>query len=366
LKNEKSVAVVHEWWAEFGGAENVVSQMINSGVVDKCWVLFFESQRAKEIYGEKINESWLRRLPLKDAKRLKVALSPLVYRSLTLKRFDLVILSSHSFAHTTKFPNDSRTTYLSYVYTPSRSIWLPEIDSRIGLGRANRRISNLLQQFDKKFHGHVDSFVSVSKTVQERLVNFWGIDSEVIYPPVDLQEIRSNLDVNCNPPFPRGQYLISAGRFVDYKRHDFSLLLAQYLKMPIVVMGAGPEEARLRMIAREKGINAKFSIAPGRKAWINLLANAHSLIFPNEEDFGIVPLESIAVGTPVIALNKGGAREYVIDHKNGRLVSNLELDSWKHCFNNQVIRDKIEINSIQNFDSTRFNKEFSDWVGRYT
>lgn len=367
MSEYSGIAIVHEWWARYGGAETVVSQMINSAEVEDCWILNFENPRSEYSHiPREIRESWLSRLTFVKSKKLRVALSPVVYRTLTLKKYKTVILSSHTFAHTAKLARDSKTTYLSYVYTPSRSLWLPTIDQRIGSGLPYRLGGEVLKKFDKKAHGHVQSFVSISKTVQDRLRDFWEVESQVIYPPVDIEGIKNHLNDKFEPPYGSGDYLVSAGRFVPYKQHAFSLKVAKAVGMPIVIMGSGPEETNLRRLAEVEKINARFIIAPDRTTWVNILAHAHSLLFPAEEDFGIVPIESICVGTPVIAYGRGAASEYVSEYTNGKLIPDLNLESWTWGVNSQMDKCEVDAGSVSKFNTQRFDYEFRKWINENT
>ena len=276
----------------------------------------------------------------------------------------MVISSSHTFAHTVKFPNSPKATYLSYIHSPARVIWSPEIDNR-----ASARLNLLrgpLKILDKSLGKHVEGIAANSTEVASRVEKYWGKNSTVIYPPVDLDLTGVTSFESQASPFPFKEFLISAGRFVEYKNHDFVIDVAASLKMPLVVMGSGPLENSLRDKANRVGANVHFEIQPDRDRWKFLLHGALALIFPVHEDFGMTPIEAIACGTPVYALGKGGALDYIVDGVNGWLIPNLVVEEFATTILNHsdLPVDRL-VESVSKFSTAHFRENFSDWISLF-
>jgi glycosyltransferase involved in cell wall biosynthesis len=354
-------AIVHEWWNKFGGAENVIREMHSSLPNSDVWVLYSEPGAERRLGNTHLHHSWASRLGIKRYKKFAVAISPIVYRTLSLRKYDKVISSSHTFAHTAKMPFNPSTIYYSYIYTPSRTLWLPHVDNRSKLNPQSF-LPKIGRYFDKNAHNHVHSFGCVSETVRDRIQQFWNRDAKVIYPPVNVDELFSFKPKSMLIPFRSSEYLVTAGRLVGYKRHDFSIRVAAKLKLPIVVMGAGVEEQGLRKLAKEYGNLVSFIIGPDKETWNSVISGASAFVFPSHEDFGIAPIEAIALGTPVLAYNAGGAREYVINGVNGQLVNSLDVTEWQRAYSRLVSKNQMFRNSVDKFSNTNFRNNFRHWV----
>lgn len=357
----KSTAVVHEWWAKHGGSEKVTRAISLLFPASDLWSLYLDKDVDNEVRNSfSIKESWLKKVPGHEERIIAAALSPIVFRTLTAKKYDVVISSSHNFAHTVKFPNRKETIYLSYVHTPSRSVWTPDIDRRTRFNVDPLR--NTLKFMDKKMGSHVAAYAANSTEVANRIQKYWDRESIVIFPPVQpLAKDESATEQTCLP-FPKGEYLVSAGRFVSYKNHQFSIKFAAELNMPLVIMGAGPKEQELRDLAESLRISVSFNISPNNNDWFAILENAYAFIFPVHEDFGITPIEAMSVGTPVIALGKGGAIDYIRDGLNGFLVPELNLSDFAHALGRVGSLNKNEIAlSTEKFSPANFNENFLKW-----
>ena len=354
------IAIVHEWWTKFGGSENVTMEIAKLFPSADIWVLYkelgFEDNFTR---AENFRESWLNHVPGHQNKKLSVALSPLAYRSLLFKKYDLVISSSHNFAHTVKFPRSKNTRYFSYVHSPSRTIWLPEIDSRSKIVNQSAT-RHLLKGIDTSLGSHVNHLAVNSNEVRNRVSEFWRRDSLVIHPPVDVS--FQDFKLEQGSVIQKNSFLLSAGRFVPYKNHDFAIRLAAKLNLEIKVMGGGEDEQRLRNLASDLKADVEFIINPNREKWLETLAMARFLIFPAHEDFGITPIEAMMLGTPVLALAKGGALDYIIDGVNGRFYYGDESSEVLGEFLNETFDEKKIKESVEKFKPIEFRTKFVNWI----
>jgi glycosyltransferase involved in cell wall biosynthesis len=206
-----------------------------------------------------------------------------------------------------------------------RYVW-DQFDAYFGPGRADpatriaaRACRRRLQQWDVRTAARVHRFIANSEHVRRRIARYYHRDAEVVYPPVECARFA---------PDPRGpdDYFLVVGAFAPYKRIDIALAAAQRARVRLVVVGHGPDAARLERLAR--GGRIEFLPWQPDEQLAPLYARCRALLFPGEEDFGITPLECMASGRPVIALGRGGALETVIDGVTGRLVASEDPSDW--------------------------------------
>jgi glycosyltransferase involved in cell wall biosynthesis len=317
LLADRTVAVVHEWFSATGGSESVFLQIANLLPQAERFVLWREREALAE--GGSMRESWLARTPLRQSKAVALPLMPLAWRTLSRESFDVVVSSSHAFAHLVRFGRRPDTRYLSYVHSPARYLWSPTFDGR-GASPLLAGPRRVLRAVDVGMSRHVHSYAANSREVQGRIQRFWGRDARVINPPVDVEYFAAA------PAAQRGQprdYLLGVGRFVGYKNFDLIIEIAAAAGLPLVIAGSGPEEARLRRAAAKVSVPVAFENRPSQERLRELYWGARALLFPVHEDFGMIPVEAQACGTPVIGLKRGGLLETVVDGQTGFLVDSL-------------------------------------------
>ncbi|GAA5185111.1 glycosyltransferase family 4 protein [Rugosimonospora acidiphila] len=312
----RSVALVHEWFAATGGSENVFVAMGEALPHAKRYVLWREPDAER---GRGFQESWLARTPLRRAKPLALPVMPVVWRTLTRERFEVVISSSHALAHTVKLPG-ADTRYLSYVHSPARYVWSPDYDAR-GSGGLLTLPRKALQVADRRLSRHVHSYAANSREVRERIRRFWGRDARIINPPVDVAYFAAA------PPALRAQerrYLLGVGRWIPYKNFDLMIEIAEAARTPLVIAGSGPQHAALRRTADKVRTPVTFVHRPSRERLRELYWGARALLFPTHEDFGIIPVEAQACGAPVLGMRRGGLLETVVDDETGVLLGDQD------------------------------------------
>ncbi len=177
---------------------------------------------------------------------------------------------------------------------------------------------------------HVHSYAANSREVQARIRRFWHRDAVVINPPVDV-------DFYSSAPVSQQQqsrdYLLGVGRFVGYKNFDLIIGIAEAAGLPLVIAGSGPDEAKLRRAAANAGVSVSFEIRPSRERLRELYWGARALLFPVHEDFGMIPVEAQACGTPVVGLRRGGLLETVVEGETGFLIDSLDLRDYVPVIN---------------------------------
>jgi glycosyltransferase involved in cell wall biosynthesis len=179
----------------------------------------------------------------------------------------------------------------------------------------------MLRAVDVRMSQHVHSYAANSSEVQARIRRFWGRGARVVNPPVDVDYFSSAPAAQRDQP---RSYLLGVGRFVGYKNFDLIIEIADAARMPLVIAGSGPDEARLRRLAAKSTTPVTFEIQPSRERLRELYWGARALLFPVHEDFGLIPIEAQACGTPVIGLKRGGLLETVVDGSTGALVDSLD------------------------------------------
>ena len=311
------IAVLNEWFEASGGAERVLLSVLDA-LPDATPYALWRDHDA--VAPDRLRETWLARTPLRGRKALTLPLIPLVWRTQTRQRYDIVISLSHALNHTARLPVREGGVHLSYVHTPARYLWLPGIDGR-RKAVGQRAAVAVTKRMETRLSRHVVSYAANSQEVRQRIQRFWNRDARVIHPPVRTGFFSS-------APFAeRSQnrdYILGVGRWILYKNFDFMIEVAARAGLPLVLAGAGPMEARLRELAAAACVPVTFEHRPDDERLRELMWGARCLLFPCHEDFGIVPVEAQACGTPVVGLNRGGLRETVRAGETGFLLDDLD------------------------------------------
>jgi len=357
LLADRSVAMVHEWFGATGGSEAVFLAIAD--LLPHAERLVLWADEGVDTDRLRLSQSWMSRTPLTKSKALALPAMPLVWRTLTNEKFDVVISSSHAFAHTVKLGDPAETRHLSYIHSPARYVWSPDFDGR-GSHPALKVPRRMLQKADIKLSKHVHAYAANSREVQGRINRFWNREAVVINPPVDV-----NYFAGASPQeqHQSRDYLLGVGRWIPYKNFDLMIEIADTAGLPLVIAGSGPEEERLRQLAAAARVPVHFEVRPPRERLRQLYWGARALLFPAHEDFGIIPVEAQACGTPVLGLARGGLLETVVDGQTGFLVDSREPGPYA-----AVVRRLGELSpwAIQqhanNFSADRFAANMTQWI----
>lgn len=360
-KNYKT-AIIHEWLVSYAGSERCVESFTNIWKDADVFALvdfLNEEQRNIILKGKKANTTFIQKLPLARKKhRYYLPLFPTAIERLNLSDYKLIISSNHAVSKGVK--TNKNQLHISYCHSPMRYVWDQSDQYLTGIkGSFAKAFINYLRKWDLKSAENVNYFIANSNHIAEKIKRIYKRDSTVIYPPVDV----NNFEVATN----KDDYYFTASRFVPYKKID--LIVRAFSQMPdkkLVVVGSGPDKEIIKKLASPN--IELFSYQPPDMLK-NFMKNAKAFVFAAEEDFGITVVEAMACGTPVIALNKGGTAESVINGKTGILFNQQspesiinavkEFEKRIDIFDVKIIREHAEKFNRINFEEniTQFVKE---------
>ena len=308
------VALVHDWLTGTRGGEKVLLELVRMFPGAPIFTLFhFAGSQAPEIEAVEIRTTFLQKLvsPRADYRKL-LPLMFVAAETWNLSGFDLVISTSHCVAKNAR--KASGAFHLCYCHTPVRYLHDQFDDyfrGRPALVTAAARLARgPLRAWDRAAVPRVDAFLANSENVRARIARLWGREAEVVFPPVDTAFYTQP------PPGTARNGLLVVSALAPYKRLEDALDAANARRLPLTIAGFGPERARL---AARAGETVRFLDTPEDDMLRACYRTAEAVLMPGEEDFGIVPLEAQACGTPVVALGRGGAKETVRDGETGVL-----------------------------------------------
>ena len=311
-------ALLHYWLTNVRGGEKVLAALadIFPGA-DVFTHAYVRGNMEGMFEGRRVTESFIARMPFgRRHPQAYLPLMPMASRSLRLDGYDLIVSSESGPIKGVRKPNGAR--HVCYCHTPMRYLWdmHDEYYRTAGLcGKlAMKLFTGYLRREDLRSAESVDAFVANSSFVAERIRRIYGRDAVVVHPPVDV-EFFSSAAPSGELPFGGGYYLY-AGELRDYKRPDLAVKAALKMDRNLVVVGNGGLRCSLeRDVAGRRNVVFEGRVSDGRLR--ALMAGAKALLFPGVEDFGIVPVEAQASGTPVVAFGRGGALETVVDGETG-------------------------------------------------
>lgn len=361
--------LVHEWLARTGGSENVFDALVETFA--EADILCLWNDLEGRYPGRNMRETWLARTPLRRHKAAALPFMPATWRNRAPAGYDWALISSHLFAHHVSFANQSESfRKYAYVHSPARYIWTPDLDRR-GAGLVPRALSPTLRKLDRKRAQELHAVAANSNYVKQRISETWDRDATVIYPPVDVDRIRSRADWSLHlskterdflESLP-SEFILGASRFVPYKGLNRVIEMGETLRLPVVIAGSGPEESNLRHLAAGVRVSVAFVIAPSDALLFSLYQRSLAYIFPAIEDFGIMPVEAMASGTPVLANAIGGAGESVMRCEGGLLLATFDPDEVRHAFDQSQSIERAHLpNRTDSFSNSAFHSSIREWV----
>ena len=359
-------AIVHDWFVSYAGSERVVESLTNVWKDADVFVLFnlLNENDQKIVVKNKIpHTSFLNKFKsIKKHHRKFLPLFPYAIEQFDLSDYDLIISSSHAVAKGAL--TNSNQLHICYCHTPIRYAWdlmhqyLREANLTTGIkGVIAKSILHYIRVWDSATANRPDFYIANSNYIAKRIHKIYKRESTVIYPPVDTDKFicESNKD----------SYYLTASRLVPYKR--INLIAEAFTKMPdkkLLIIGDGPEEEKIKAVS---GNNIEFLGYKSGEALVNYMQKAKAFVFAAEEDFGIMIVEALSCGTPVIAFSKGGASETVTDEENGILYPEQNAESIIEA----VKRFELQMNkfdphtisdSAKKFDRKIFEEKIKGFV----
>lgn len=354
------LAIAHEWLAVRAGSEKTFEAMAQAYPDADLYALTWDRDAQFDFSGRRVTTTLLDRWPaLRDRRELALPLMSLAWKLIDVHdTYDRVLTSSHAFVRS--FPPAKSATHFCYCHTPLRYAWVPDIDAR-----TQRRIPGkslafaALREWDRRTAGNVDFFAANSTAVRDRIHECYGRDSVVIHPPVDT--VYYDLPVQ---PVERTRAL-AVSRFVPYKSVALAIEACAAAGVPLTVAGKGPEEQSLRALAAELQADVEFEISPPDERLRELYRSCVALVFPANEDFGIIPVEAQACGAPVVALDIGGARDTVLQGETGLRVSRQDVKLFADAIGQVAASPPPAAacrTNAEGFSLQRFIAELRSWV----
>lgn len=345
------VVLVHDWLIHMRGGEKVLEALAEIFPDAPIYTLFYDRAKLSPMLKNRtVHASFLQNVPgILKFYRWLLPFMPIIIQSLKIDHADLVISTSHCVAKGIPIPKGAK--HICYCHTPMRYLWGFE-DEYFGkfpgvVRIFIRWIFTFLRQWDLESNQHVDLFIANSENVRTRIQKYYRRDATVIYPPADVDFFKpSNL---------KKDFYLVVSAFVPYKKIDLVIEAFNGLDRKLMIVGEGPLDSVYRQLKKNPDILFLGSVSDTKLR--ELYAEAKAVIFPTEEDFGIVPVEAQSAGTPVIAYGKGGALESV---KTGLFFSEQTAESLRRAvlefekkeFDLSSISAKVLIFSRQSFKQT--------------
>lgn len=349
--NVVKTAIVHEWLVNYAGSEKVVESFTNIWPDAEVYALvdFLDDELRRIILkGKNTHTSFIQHLPYAKTKHRKyLPLFPRAIESFNLRKYKLIISSSHAVAKGVK--KRKSQLHISYCHSPMRYAW-DEADYYLQEANLNRGLKGFLAQYvlkylrkwDVKSEKGVDYFIANSKHIAAKIKRIYNRNADVIYPPVDTQKFSLVTQ--------KDDYYVTASRLVPYKRIDLIVdAFAKMLDKKLVVIGSGPEKEKIIAKATPNIDVIGYQDFDSLKSYME---KAKAFVFAAEEDFGIIVVEAMACGTPVIAGNYGGTAESVVDGVTGILFPEQSVDSIV-----EAVKRFDVISHSMNYPEIRFHAE---------
>jgi glycosyltransferase involved in cell wall biosynthesis len=359
------VAIVHDWLnTKFGGAENLVVELAKLYPEAPIFTLLYDHEVVGDrIAPERIRSSRLQNYPgwLKRRSRYLLPFIPKAIEAFDLNDYDVVISSSGAF--TKNIVTIPSTLHICYCNSPMRFVWdyWPRYVKEQGVGPLRKLaiyvLTSRLRLWDYYGAANVDRWIANSHNVAKRIKKYYRVDvDKVIYPGAEVS------DFTPVAKHLKQDYFVTLSSLTPYKKVDMAIAACNRLGKRLIVIGDGPDRARLEKIA---GPSVKFAGRLKRSDMAKIVAEAQALIFPNEEDFGIAPVEAMAAGTPVIAYNRGGLTETVLPIKTGIFFDSPTVDALAQViqrFDEYTFNPNDLVSQANKFDMDKFRHQITTFV----
>jgi glycosyltransferase involved in cell wall biosynthesis len=347
------VALVHDFLLKLGGAERVLKVFSEMYPDAPIFTLLYDEKTVSSVFPkEKVRASFLQNYPsfLRKKHRLLTHKMPRAIEEFDFSGFDLVISSSSAFSHGIVVPVE--TKHVCYCHSPMRYAWdhasayLDENNIKGFTKVVYAWLISRLREWDDVAGVRPDKYIANSETVSKRLKKYYRVDSSVVFPPVDVHKFKVT-EKNSD-------YFLIVSTLTPYKKIDLAVQLFNKIGRQLVIIGEGSHKRYLQAIAAE---NIDFLGFKNDEEVREYIQNCRALIFPGEDDFGIVPVEAMACGKPVLAYGKGGALETVIPGKTGEFFFEPTVEAMEDALARLIYNEKIYKPLAIRLHANQFDRE---------
>jgi glycosyltransferase involved in cell wall biosynthesis len=346
--SEPKIALVHDWLNQAGGAEVVLQVLHEMFPAAPIYTTIVDPTRVPEAEAWDVRSTWMDRLPGIHANHQPyLPVYPLAWSTRRVEGFDLVLSNKSGFCHGLRAPG---AAHVCYCLTPTRYVWQPQDYLAHESGTRGKRLAlrallPALKRWDYSAAQRVDRFIGISSVVRERIQRYYDRESEVIFPPVEIQRFQPL-------PGPQDYYLVLA-RLVPYKRIDLAIQAFNRLGKRLVIVGDGRDRARLEAMS---GPSIEFRGRLPQDEVDHMLASCRALIWPGIEDYGLVPVEAMASGRPVIARRAGGVLDTIVEGETGVFFGKTHREDEEPGESDAALIDAL-VDAIQRSEATTWSVE---------
>ena len=358
------VALVYDRLNKWGGAERVLLALHKLFPLAPLYTSVYDKKKASWASVFKVKTSFLQSLPFTTNHELFATLMPIAFESFNFDEFDLVISVTSEAAK--GIITKPTTKHICYCLTPTRYLWsgYDEYFKNPYFRFISRSVVAYLKTWDKIAGQRPDAYIAISKEVQKRIKKYYGRESSVVYPPVEIPNSKLQIlnKFQTQKPEIQNYYFLIVSRLVPYKKIDLAVRAFNNLKLPLKIVGTGSEMEKLKAMANS---NIEFLGYLTDKELVEYYKGCRALVFPGIEDFGLTILEAQSFGKPVIAFRAGGALETIVDRKTGLFFNEQTIESLSGAikqFNNIAINPKECIEQAKKFSFETFKKQFMEKV----
>ena len=354
------IALVHDYLVQYGGAERVLEAFTELFPYAPIYTLIHDKEAMHGKFSDKrIYTSFLQKLPFSRKRhRFFPPLMPFAIEQFDFTKYDIVLSDSSSYAK--GIITRPETLHICYMHTPMRYAWdaCQKYTQDFGFPTLIKRLvpffMSPIRLWDKASADRVDRFLANSQFVAKRIKKYYRNEAVVIHPPVNVDRF------SLSPK--RGDYFLMVGRLIAYKRHDIAIEAFNRLKLPLKIIGRGPELERLKKMA---GLTIEFLGRVSEEELPRYYNECRGFVFPQEEDFGIVAIEAMASGRPLIAYRGGDIVEHMEEGKMGVFFDSQTPEAIVAAleeFDDNVYDPAYIRSKSLHFDKARFKTTIKDYV----
>lgn len=354
------IALVHDYLVQCGGAEKVLECFCELFPEAPIFTLVYDRKLMHGMFENKnIKTSCLQKIPFAPTRhRIFPPLMPLAIEQFDFSDYDIVLSDSSAYAK--GIITGPQTLHISYIHTPMRYAWddCHKYTTDFYFPALIKKIvpffMNYIRLWDRISADRPDKIIANSKFISRRIKKYYKRDSLVINPPINFDDFRVGEKTE--------EYYLMVGRLMAYKRFDIAIKAFNKLKLPLKILGRGPEEKRLKKMA---GPTIEFLGRVSDEELARYFSNCKAFVFPQEDDFGIVAIEAMASGRPIIAYRGGDIPEHIEEGKTGIFFERQTakdiigaVEKFKKCdFDHQYIRE-----TVRKFDRTIFKEKIKNYL----